>query len=96
MSTPQGPVAGDNPELDAQTLAPILIGTSVAFAVAASLVVLLRLFTRYAVVKAVGADDITMFVAVVLSIGVSAITIIRKSLHVLMATCSPPKSVLLV
>ena len=79
MSMPPGPVPGENPSLDAETRVPILIGTSVAFAVAASLVVLLRLFTRYAVVKAVGADDITMLAAVILSIGVSAITIIRKS-----------------
>jgi len=79
MSTPAGPVPGENPALDAETRVPILIGTSVAFAVLASFVVLLRLFTRYAVVKAVGADDVTITVAMVLSVGVSAITIIRTA-----------------
>jgi len=74
---PSGPLPGENPALDAETRVPILIGTSIAFAVLASLVVLLRLFTRYAVVKAVGADDLTIFAAMILSIGVSVITIIR-------------------
>jgi hypothetical protein len=77
MSMPSGPLPGENLALDAETRVPILIGISIAFAVLASLVVLLRLFTRYAVVKAVGADDLTIFGAMILSIGVSAITIIR-------------------
>jgi len=77
MSTLPGPVPGENPALDAETRVPILVGTSIAFALAACIVVLLRLWTRYAVVKATGPDDITITVAVVLSVGVSAVTIIR-------------------
>jgi len=59
------PVPGENPALDAETQVPTLIGISVAFIVAAALVVALRIITRQYIVKAVGADDITMVVAVV-------------------------------
>lgn len=59
------PAPGENPTLDAETRVPILIGVSVAFMILSVTVVLLRLFTRYAVVKALGSDDYTILIAVV-------------------------------
>ncbi|OAA65340.1 hypothetical protein SPI_02127 [Niveomyces insectorum RCEF 264] len=70
-------VAGQNPALDAQTRVPILVGTALAFTIVSSLVVLLRLYTRYAVVHSAGIDDYTMLVAAILAIGVTVSTILQ-------------------
>ena len=59
------PVPGANPALDAETLAPTLIGVSVAFIVFSMSIVVLRLITRYAVVNSLGLDDLTISIAVV-------------------------------
>lgn len=57
------PVPGENPELDAETQVPLLIGMSVGFLAVSTIAVLLRLYTRYIVIKAPGLDDITIAVA---------------------------------
>jgi hypothetical protein len=59
------PVPGENPALDAESLAPTLIGISVAFIVLSMSIVVLRLVTRYAVVNSLGLDDLTIAIAVV-------------------------------
>ena len=71
------PVPGDNPELDAETMVPALIGVSVAFASVSTVIVALRLYTRFAIVSAPGGDDLTIAIAQVLSIGVSVVTILQ-------------------
>jgi uncharacterized membrane protein len=75
------PILGENPQLDAETKWPVLVGVSVAFVSVSTLAVLLRLYTRYVVVKAPGADDVTIAIAQVLSIGVSVATILRECLR---------------
>jgi hypothetical protein len=57
------PAPGEYPELDAETRVPILIGISIAFVVLSSIVVALRLYTRYVIVKVAGPDDITIAIA---------------------------------
>ena len=71
------PTLGADPALDAETRVPVLVGTSVAFTVAASLVVLLRLYTRSVIVHTLGIDDYTMAAAAVLAVGVTAATIVQ-------------------
>lgn len=71
------PVAGENPQLDAETLVPTLVGVSVAFAAVSTVIVALRLYTRFAIVGAPGGDDLTIAIAQVLSIGVSVVTILQ-------------------
>lgn len=73
-------VPGDNPQLDAETTVPVLYAISIAFVSVSTIVVALRLYTRYVVVGSPGADDATIAVAQVLSIGVSIATILRKAL----------------
>ena len=51
------PEPGQFPELDAETQVPILVGTSVAFALASTIAVGLRMYTRSVVVRAFGMDD---------------------------------------
>ncbi len=63
MSMPTAP--GQNPALDAETQVPVLVGISVAFLLASAIVVTMRLYTRYIIVKAPGIDDILMAVALV-------------------------------
>lgn len=110
MATSELPVKGQYPELDAETRVPILVGISIAFALASTIVVLLRLYTRTFILRTLGWDDATITFAQVcvsaggakqnpgaeffslesshvngvpfaqvLSIGVSIITILRKS-----------------
>ncbi|KAK3392708.1 hypothetical protein B0H63DRAFT_386995, partial [Podospora didyma] len=71
------PAPGENPQRDAETQVPMLIAMSVAFVSVSSVVVLLRLYTRYVVVSSPGPDDITIAIAQVLSIGVSVSTILQ-------------------
>lgn len=71
------PTLGDDPALDAETRVPILVGTAIAFTVASSLVVLLRIYTRYCIVRSPGIDDYTMVIANVLAIGVTITTILQ-------------------
>lgn len=71
------PVAGENPQLDAETLVPTLVGVSVAFAAVSTIIVALRLYTRFAIVGAPGGDDLTIAIAQVLSIGVSVVTVLQ-------------------
>ncbi|EPE05187.1 hypothetical protein F503_03792 [Ophiostoma piceae UAMH 11346] len=71
------PTLGDDPALDAETRVPILVGTSVAFTVASSLVVLLRIYTRFVIVHSLGIDDYTMVAAAVLAVGVTVVTILQ-------------------
>jgi hypothetical protein len=80
------PQPGQNPELDAETRVPILIGTSVGFAALSLMVVLLRLYTRAKVVHAVGYDDYTIFIAMLLSIAVSVVTILRMCVGTLLGS----------
>ena len=54
------PVPGQFPDLDAETQVPVLVGTSVAFALASSIAVVLRLYTRGYVVYSLGLDDATI------------------------------------
>lgn len=61
-------VPGEDPALDAETRVPTLIGTSIAFCIAASLVVMLRMYTRHFIVRSPGSDDYTMGIAAVRSI----------------------------
>ena len=85
MSTNTSPIIpGENPQLDAETMQPTLIGISVAFVALSTIVVLLRLYTRCCIIgspRAVGADDVTIGIAQVLSIGVSVGTVLRMSLE---------------
>jgi len=74
------PVPGDNPAQDAETLVPTLVGVSIALVSMSSIIVALRLYTRFFIVRSPGADDITIAVAQVLSIGVSVVTILRELL----------------
>lgn len=76
MSLPQ---PGDNPARDAETLVPTLIGMSIAFVAMSTFIVAIRLYTRYFIVRSPGADDTTIAIAQVLSIGVSVVTILRES-----------------
>ncbi|KAK3693293.1 hypothetical protein B0T22DRAFT_37389 [Podospora appendiculata] len=71
------PVPGENPRLDAETRVPTVVGVSVVFVAVSTVVVLLRLYTRYAIVSAPGPDDLTIAIAQVLSIGVSVATILQ-------------------
>lgn len=57
------PSPGEYPKLDIQSQVPIIIGISVAFMVMSTIVVALRLYTRYRVIKVAGDDDITIGIA---------------------------------
>ncbi len=57
------PEPGDDPALDAETRVPILMGVSIAFLVFSSIVVLLRIFTRFTIVRLPGSDDYTIVFA---------------------------------
>ncbi len=59
------PAPGENPALDAETQAPIIIGISVAFLLAAAVIVLLRLYIRYILVHTYGFDDLLISFALV-------------------------------
>ncbi len=88
------PVPGENPKLDAETAVPIIYGISIGFVCVSSIIVALRLYTRYLIVRSPGADDATIAVAQVLSIGVSIATILRTSRQVIVEEtltlmCSP-------
>jgi len=72
------PVPGENPELDAETSVPTLVGVSIGLVSVSTLVVSLRLYTRCFVVRSPGADDLTIGLAQILSIGVSIVTILRQ------------------
>jgi hypothetical protein len=72
------PVPGENPELDAESTVSTLVGVSVAFVSVSTLLVALRLYTRCFVVRSPGADDVTIALAQVLSIGLSVVTILRQ------------------
>ncbi|KAK3342001.1 hypothetical protein B0T25DRAFT_438833, partial [Lasiosphaeria hispida] len=71
------PVPGENPEVDAETTVPIIVGISIAFVAVSTIIVLLRLYTRCVIVGSPGADDVTIAIAQVLSIGVSVATILQ-------------------
>ncbi|KAH8898089.1 hypothetical protein GQ53DRAFT_678044, partial [Thozetella sp. PMI_491] len=73
------PNPGDYPELDAETRVPILVGVSIAFLAFSSIMVLLRLYTRFFVVRSAGADDYTIVFAQVLNIGVAVTTILQAN-----------------
>ncbi|CAK7214074.1 hypothetical protein SCUCBS95973_002023 [Sporothrix curviconia] len=70
-------VPGEDPALDAETRVPILISTAISFTIASSLVVILRLYTRQAIVRSIGIDDYTMLVAAILALGVTIATILQ-------------------
>ncbi|KAK1762900.1 hypothetical protein QBC33DRAFT_253416 [Phialemonium atrogriseum] len=71
------PFKGEFPELDAETRVPLLVGISIGFLCVSTVAVLLRLYTRYIVVKSPGSDDATIAIAQVLAIGVSITTILQ-------------------
>jgi hypothetical protein len=71
------PVPGENPQRDAESMAPTLVGVSVTFAAVSTVIVALRLYTRFAIVGAPGGDDLTIAIAQVLSIGVSVVTVLQ-------------------
>lgn len=57
------PTPGEYPQLDVQSQVPIIIGVSSAFMVISTIVVVLRLYTRYRLIKVAGDDDITIGIA---------------------------------
>lgn len=57
------PRPGEYPDIDAQTQVPIIIGVCAAFMVLSTLVVSLRVYTRYGLIKAAGEDDVTIIAA---------------------------------
>ncbi|KAI3394323.1 hypothetical protein diail_2918 [Diaporthe ilicicola] len=57
------PTPGEYPTIDAQTQVPVIIAISVVLVLFSATMVLLRLHTRYRVIKAAGLDDISMGVA---------------------------------
>lgn len=57
------PVPGADPVLDAETQVPILVALSVVFVAISTIVVFLRLYTRYVIVASPGPDDITIAIA---------------------------------
>lgn len=57
------PDPGEYPHLDVQTQVPIIIGVSATFMVISTIVVALRLYTRYGLIKVAGDDDITIGIA---------------------------------
>ena len=71
------PLPGENPRLDAETALPMLYAISIAFVVVSTIIVALRLYTRFLVIRSPGADDATIAVAQVFSIGVTIATILR-------------------
>lgn len=60
-------VPGDDPALDAENQAPLLLGIAYGMLVPTLAAVALRLYTRLAILKAPGADDALITVAVVCS-----------------------------
>lgn len=58
-------VPGDDPALDAETQAPLLLGIAYGMLAPALAVVALRLYTRFVILKAPGVDDALITVAVV-------------------------------
>lgn len=58
-------VPGDDPALDAQTQAPLLLGIACGVLVPTVAAVALRLYTRFAILKAPGADDALIATAAV-------------------------------
>lgn len=61
--TSELPEPGEYPHLDVQTQVPIVVGISSTFLVLSTIVVGLRLYTRYGLIKVAGDDDITIGVA---------------------------------
>lgn len=57
------PEPGEFPKLDIETQVPIIIGVCSAFMIMSTIIVVLRLYTRYRLIKAAGEDDITIGVA---------------------------------
>lgn len=57
------PKPGEYPDLDAQTQRPAIYTISVVLVVFSATLVLLRLHTRYRLIKAAGLDDISIAVA---------------------------------
>lgn len=57
------PDPGEFPKLDVETQVPIIIGVCSAFMILSTIIVALRLYTRYRLIKASGEDDITIGVA---------------------------------
>ncbi|KAL2275833.1 hypothetical protein FJTKL_01590 [Diaporthe vaccinii] len=86
------PTPGEYPDLDAQTQRPAIITIAVVLVIFSATLVLLRLHTRYRLIKAAGLDDISIAVAQVLSVGLSIITILQAvfglGLHIWMVPIS--------
>jgi hypothetical protein len=61
------PVPGENPALDAETQMPTLMGISIAFGSVSTIIVLLRLYTRFHIIRSPGLDDYTIAFAQVRS-----------------------------
>lgn len=57
------PTPGEYPDLDAQTQRPAIITIAVVLVIFSATLVLLRLHTRYRLIKAAGLDDISIAVA---------------------------------
>lgn len=57
------PAPTDNPAYYTENQGPIIFGVTVAFSVLSSIVVGLRLYTRYGLIKFAGSDDVTIVVA---------------------------------
>lgn len=66
------PEPGEFPQLDVESQVPIIIGVSAAFMVGSTIIVALRLYTRYGLIKAGGNDDVTIGVAQVCATSVFA------------------------
>jgi hypothetical protein len=52
-----------DPVINAQTRAPILVAIAISFGLASLTLVSLRIYTRWRLVKDVGADDVTIVIA---------------------------------
>lgn len=56
-------VPGQNPRLDAESLAPTLLAISISLVLASAFVVGLRVYTRVSIIRITGWDDVTIVVA---------------------------------
>jgi hypothetical protein len=71
---------GDNLERRrSETRGPIILGLSISFTALAAISVVLRIYTRRVILRTIGAEDVAIVVAQILSIGVTVSTGLRRS-----------------
>ncbi|KAH7082002.1 hypothetical protein BKA63DRAFT_589914 [Paraphoma chrysanthemicola] len=69
-----------SPEREAESRGPLIYGICIAFSILSCVSVLLRLYTRRAILHTFGLDDVAIIVAQVLSFGVTVTTILQVAL----------------